>query len=417
MFRWLLNHTSTLGLLLLIVGGTTSLVVVATFFVRRALPNLAQTRHEPTSTAIKSVFALLYGLIFALSISTLSSASNSANATTSLEATNLALLTRSTRAFSPATQQLLRNALGEYDLSVVNDDFPAMKTGIGSPRTAAELDNLYGVYQYLQDKGGPEGALAASSLPKLDLVVTNRRARLAIAQQGLPGLLRALLVLGVVLLIVLSLPTKMWNRGIQMLVMGSIAAFLSFAFSLTVLLDYPFSGSVSVSPAVFKEGALSNWWLAQPQPVPTNDARPLSNSDLVGLWNSDTRWGDILFREVGGEIRATYRRNNGTIVGNLSADGVFRGWWCEAPGRQAPKTAGEVEFRLLKGDNPKRLWGLRFYGTQEDPVQANWNLTWVGTPDLPGQTGQALEPLDLTAQFDDATSFCPQPDGVPQVLP
>ena len=417
MFRWLLNHTSTGSLLLIIVGGTTTLVVAATYFVRRALPNLAQTRHEPASTAIRGVFALLYGLIFALSISNLSSASNTANTTTALEATNLALLVRSTHAFSPAAQISLRAALGEYDLSVINDDFPAMKTGNGSPRTAAELDNLYGVYQYLQDKGGADGALATSSLSKLDQVVTNRRARLNIAQQGLPGLLRALLVLGVVLLIVLSLPTKMWNRGIQMLVMGSIAAFLSFAFALTVLLDYPFSGSVSVSSAVFKEGALNVWWLAPPLPVPTNDVRPLSTNDLLGLWNSDTRWGDILFREVGGEILATFRHDNGTIVGNIAADGVFRGWWCELPGRQAPKKAGEVEFRLLKGDNPKRLFGLRFYGTQEDPVQSNWDLTWVGTPDLPGQTGQAVEPLDLTAQFNDSTSFCPQPDGVSQVLP
>lgn len=417
MFRWLLNHTSTGSLLLFIVGGTTAVVVVATFFVRRALPNLAQTRHEPTSTAIKSVFALLYGLIFALSISTLSSASNSANTTTAVEATNLALLVRSTHAFSPAAQISLRDALGEYDLSVINDDFPAMRMGHGSPRTAAELDNLYGVYQYLQDKGGPDGVLATSSLSKLDQVVTNRRARLNIAQQGLPGLLRALLVLGVVLLIVLSLPTKMWDRGIQMLVMGSIAGFLSFAFSLTVLLDYPFSGSVSVSSAVFKEGALDVWWLAPPLPVPINDVQPMLSSDLVGLWNSDTRWGDIVFHEVGGQILATFRHDNGTIVGNISPDGVFRGWWCELPGRQAPKKAGEVEFRLLKGGATKRLYGLRFYGTQEDPVQSNWDLTWVGTPDLPGRTGQVAEPLDLTAQFNDTASFCPQPDGVPEVLP
>jgi hypothetical protein len=413
MFRWLLNHTSTLSLLLFVVGGTTSVVVVATFFIRRALPHLAQTRHEPTSSAIRSVFALLYGLIFALSISNLSSASGSANSTTSLEATNLALLLRSTHAFSPAAQISLRQSLGEYDRSVVNDDFPAMRTGNGSARTGAELDNLYGVYQYLQGNGGPDAALAASSISKIDAITTNRRARLNIAQQGLPGLLRLLLVLGVVLLIALSLPTKMWSRPMQLLVMGSIAAFLSFAFSLTVLLDYPFSGSLAVSPSVFKQGALIQFWPARPLPVPpASDVLPLSNSDLVGLWNSDGNFGVMDFRQVNGQVLATFRHDNGTIVGNVSADGVFRGWWCELPSRAAPRKAGEVEFRLLKGGTTEHLWGLRLYGTQtqqgsETTATSNWALTRVG----------GVEPVDLTAQFNDTTSFCTQPPDIPEALP
>jgi hypothetical protein len=406
-FRWLLNHTSTGSLLLYIVGGTTALVVVGTFFVRRLLPHLSQTRFEPASAAIKGVFALLYGLIFALSISNLSSASSTANATTSLEATNLALLTKSTHAFSPAAQVALRQSIGEYDQSVVNDDFPAMRTGKGSPRTGAELDNLYGVYQYLQSKGGPDATLATSSLSKLDAIVTNRRARLSIAQEGLSGLLRALLVVGVALLIVLALPTKMWHRPMQMVVMGFIAAFLSFAFSLTVLLDYPFSGSMSVSPAVFKQGDLNQWWQTGPGRVPS-DIKPLTNSDLVGMWNSDGHYGDMDFRQVGDEILATFRHDSGTIVGNISPDGIFRGWWCELPSRQAPVKAGEVEFRLLKSGGTKRLYGLRLYGTaiQQSPT-SDWALSWVG----------GLEPLDLTAQFNDPASFCRTPVDVPQALP
>ena len=399
MFRWLLNHTSTWSLLLFVVGGTTAVVVAATYLVRRSLPHLAQTRHEPASTAIRGVFALLYGLIFALSISNLSSASSAANSTTATEATSLALLVRSTHAFSAPAQIALRNALGNYDVSVIKDEFPAMRMGQASPRTAAELDNLYGVYQYLQDKGGPDAVLAANSIAQLNAVTTNRRSRLSIAQQGLPGLLRLLLVVGVVLLIVLSLPTKMWSLPMQMLVMASIAAFLSFAFSITVLLDYPFSGTNSVSPAVFKQGALNNWWIPPPDPVPPADqVQPLTNSDLVGLWNnSNGRWGNILFRDVGGQIEATFRHDNGTIVGNISADGVFRGWWCELPGRVAPNKAGEVEFRWLKGGGTKQLYGLRLYGATENPVTSNWDLSWVGAPDIAGQTGDAVEPLDLTA--------------------
>jgi len=413
MFRSLLNHTTTASLIILVVGGTTAVALAATYLIRKAFPHVAQTRHDASSTAIKSVFALLYGLIFALSISNLSSAANTANSTTSAEATSLAVLVRATHAFSPADQIPLRQAIGEYDTSVVGDDFPAMSRGVGSVRTGAELDNLFGVYQYIQNAGGADGNLAAASIPQLDTITAQRRARLDIASQGLPGLLRLLLILGVVLLIVFSVPTKVWHRPTQLYIVGAITAFLSFAFSLTILLDYPFSGSLSVSPAVYKSGALVAFWPARPVPVPpANQTRPLTDAALVGLWNSDGNFGALYFKRVHGRLRAAYRHDNGTIEGSISGDGVFRGWWTELPGRHRPRKAGEVEFRLFKG-TPDRLWGLRTYGTdirQGTDIQAtsNWALTRVGG---------AVVPVDLAAQFHTRGSFRAQPAGVANVLP
>ena len=415
MFRSLLNNTTTVSLLILVVGGTTVVAVAATYLIRMALPNLSQSRHDMSSTVIKGVFGLLYGLIFALSISNLSTAANTASSTTAAEATSLDLLLRATHAFSPAAQIPLRQAIGEYDTSVVNDDFPAMRSGVGSVRTGAELDNLFGAYEYVEDKGGADGALASGSISQLNTIATDRRARLDIASEGLPGLLRILLILGVLLLIVFSLPTKVWHRPTQLYIMGTIAAFLSFAFSLTLLLDYPFSGSRSISPSVYKSGALVAFWPARPVPVPpADDTRPLTVSDLVGLWNSDGNFGALYFhfQPASGRFEATYRHDNGTIVGKIDSDGAFRGWWSELPGRKEGKKAGEVEFRLLKG-SPKQLWGLRTYGTaiqQGTDVQAtsNWALTFVG--------GKVV-PIDLAAQFHVPHSFPTQPADVPNVLP
>lgn len=415
MFRWLLNHTTPAGLISLVVGGTTALAVVATYLIRRAYPHLAQTGHDRSSAIIKGEFALLYGLIFALSISNLATAANTATSTTSGEATSLDLLVRATHAFSPAVQIPLRQSLGEYDISVVQDDYPAMRTGIGSTRTAAELGNVFGVYQYVQNQGGSDGALASGAFSQLDQIATDRRDRLDIAAQGLPGLLRALLFLGMVLLIAFSVPTKVWQRRTQLYITGSIAAFLSFAFSLTILLDYPFAGSSSVSAAAYKSGALIQFWPAHPAPVPpASETRPLNARNLAGLWNSDGNYGAMYFRYQPStrRFKATFRHDNGTLEGRIYPDGVFRGWWSELPSRTMPKKAGEVEFRLLKG-SPKRLWGLRLFGTRTQRGTAiqptsNWALTFVGG---------TVVPVDLDTQFHVPHSFVTKPRDVPNVLP
>lgn len=119
------------------------------------------------------------------------------------------------------------------------------------------------------------------------------------------------------------------------------------------------------------------------------------------MWNSDSSFGEIVFREVGGEIHAVFRPNKGTVVGTLSPDGVFRGWWCQEGSRQPPRDAGEVEWRLLttpEGE-PKTLDGRWRYGL-DGALRGGWDLRKLGG--LP-------EPPDLARMFDDSASFCRHP--------
>jgi hypothetical protein len=60
MTLYLLNHFSTVGLVLLIVGGTTALSIVVTIVVHRLFPNLADSRFEELIGIMRAdVFALL----------------------------------------------------------------------------------------------------------------------------------------------------------------------------------------------------------------------------------------------------------------------------------------------------------------------------------------------------------------------
>jgi hypothetical protein len=126
----------------------------------------------------------------------------------------------------------------------------------------------------------------------------------------------------------------------------------------------------------------------------------LTPADLVGVWNSDSSFGVIVFREVDGEIRAAYRNNNGTVVGRIDEDGVFRGWWCQGPSRTPPGDAGEVGWRLLKAPDGQTdtLDGRWRYGAEE-ALRGGWDLSRIGGP----------EPADLAPQFGDPSTFCRHP--------
>ncbi len=203
------------------------------------------------------------------------------------------------------------------------------------------------------------------------------------------------------------LAPTLWVRAA---VTGAIAAFVSFAFLLTMLLDYPFSGELAVSNSSFKTGALSYAWIPEkPRPLDPAKVKKLSPKQLVGVLDS-ARFFTTIFREVGDELHGVDRKNQTTIIGKVDDDGVFRGWWCQEPGRRR-LNAGEVEFRLLETPTGTKIDG-RWNKETNREFAGGWDLQSVDVP----------EPSDMAAQFDTAP-FCHPPSGPdaaragPQPLP
>lgn len=410
MYRSLLNSTPTLGVFALIMGWTTLFAIALSLGIRAIYPKIASSHYGEASTAIRGTFALLYGLIFALSIGNLSAKNSQASATAATESVALAQMVRGAGGLPTDVRVPVRQSIRDYTRAVVEDEWKTLEQGKPSVRVSTALDNMYATYQSFVGKPAPTGALATAGLSKLDQVTASRRTRLDLSQQGLPVLLRALLILGVILFIVLSFPNRIYSRSIQMLVMGGIAAFLAFSFSLTVILDYPFSGDQSVKNDVYQQGVLAQFFAPATAPPLADlrlDSTRLTNNDLVGEWTSAvSKNGVIVFREVNGELHGAYRADNGGFVGRIEADGVLRGWWCEEPSRQPGKIgdndvdAGDVEWRLLKtkSGGALKLDGRWRYSGLGD-YRGGWTLEKVAT----------VEPFDLAAAFDDASRFCPRP--------
>lgn len=250
--RGLLNNLSTFEIVFLIVGGAVVLSIIGVRVAESLYPSLGEGSFSEGSDAIKGTFTLLFGLILALTISGLSSNSGTAASAVSDEATALAQITRGSAALPRRERTRLRAAVEQYVHAVAEDEFATMRAGQQSPLAAAALANLYGVT-------GQSSAYSPVA-GKVDQLTKIRRDRLQIAGASLSSLLRIMLFLGTVLFVILAYPAKIKKRSTRLAVVGGIAAFVTFVFVLTIVLDYPFSGDLATSNQPYKENALATYW-------------------------------------------------------------------------------------------------------------------------------------------------------------
>ncbi len=397
--RSLLNSLSTITTVTVVVGGTVVLALGAVLAANKWLPNLAKGPFDEMAEGLRVVYELVFALILAFVIAAVLDTFSTVDSTVASEATTLAHMRRSSQALPVEQQRRLDEGLDQYVHAIVDDEWKAMSDGQASPRATAALETLYALYQSYSPPPaeGPEAEFYGAAVDELSQAASARRERLGLAAAELPTPLRLFLPIGAVLLLALEYRPKMPRRA-QLVHMGLLATVVSFSCLLTVLLDYPFSGDVAVSNEPFKAGALAEYWASdQPTVVAAGDMERFSTEDVVGVWNSDA-FGLLVFRNTAEGLRGAYRERQGTITGEISPDGVLRGWWCEGPTRQPLDDAGEVEWRLTEAGDGEVAIGNWRYGAQE-ALRGGWDLEKVGGP----------EPPDLAPRFDDATAFCRHP--------
>lgn len=259
MIRSLLNTLSTWSIILLFVGGSVALAIGAVLIVRKTVPNVAESSFEDVVDGLRTVYELLFTIVLAFVIGAVLSTFSTAEAKVSSEATKLAQMVRASRDIAPDQRAVIIRAIGAYVHAVADDEFITMKNSEASPLASIALDNLYGVYQKYTPNPGEELSYEMS-LADLDEVTSMRRDRVLLSSAELPSLLRVLLVLGLILLLVLEYRPRFPKVSSQLIHITFIAVVASFSVLLTILLDYPFAGEVSVSNLPFMQGALAQFW-------------------------------------------------------------------------------------------------------------------------------------------------------------
>jgi hypothetical protein len=119
-----------------------------------------------------------------------------------------------------------------------------------------------------------------------------------------------------------------------------------------------------VEGRVINYGNFTVWAL----PVATAQMPPPTTCQWTGTW--DTEFGPMRLSQSGASVSGDYDWDQGLITGTVSGN-VLRGTWNEAPSRQPPTDAGEVELTMR--DDCQSFTGRWRYGSSEA-----WRIGWFG---------------------------------------
>ncbi|GAA0290263.1 hypothetical protein GCM10010302_31010 [Streptomyces polychromogenes] len=261
MALWMLNHLSTLSLALIVVGGIVALSLLGSVLLRRRYPSLARGEHNEMVGVVLGVFGAIYGIILAFVVVTLWTQLETTQSVVSAEATDLALIVRDARVFPQEAQTRVDQAVSDYVRAVVEESWPRMRQGQGDfDATESQMRAMFDALQAYEPQTAKEQAFYGEMVSRLNDVSSQRRARISTASTQLPVLLQALAYGGALVLIPLTFLYGMKRMRMQLLFVAAVSGLIGFTLLLVIVLDRPFAGDLSVSPAAYTQGALERFW-------------------------------------------------------------------------------------------------------------------------------------------------------------
>lgn len=149
---------------------------------------------------------------------------------------------------------LIREHLVAYAKQVRDSEWPAMARGLESPDAARDLIHLTRALFVDEHPQEPKDvALYEHALRLLTVINDNRNERLDSSDGSVPAVLWLVMLAGG--LITLGYPSFFGTSSLtaQILMTAALAALVALTLFLGIVLDFPFTGQVRISPAPFDQ--------------------------------------------------------------------------------------------------------------------------------------------------------------------
>ena len=162
----------------------------------------------------------------------------------------------------------LEAEVNKYINSVVEQDWPMMARAVGTNSRASvqALGGLYATTLAFNPVTRRDSAIQNELLRQLDIITAARRVRSVISAGIMPNVVWWVLFGGAVVTICFTFFFGTENLRAQTMMTGMLAALMFSALLVIIVIDYPFSGPVRVSPHALEQ--VLDEWSAQARMVP-----------------------------------------------------------------------------------------------------------------------------------------------------
>jgi hypothetical protein len=239
---------------IIIVVASVALSLGMLWAIRAFIPHQQLTPHNEVSGFVYAAVGVIYAVVLGFAVISVWEEYRGSLEDANQEANSVANIYRLAGALpEPSRSQIQQSALA-YVNAVIDDEWSAMnEQELPSDGTVAALDQLWSEFYAAEITNARESVLYAEGLGQLHDLSAFRRDRIVSSEEGLLGVMWAVLIVGGILVVLFPCLFGVENGLVHSLIVATLAATLGLMLVLAYELNHPFRGDVRVQPDAFEQ--------------------------------------------------------------------------------------------------------------------------------------------------------------------
>jgi hypothetical protein len=242
-----------------VVGGTCLLALAGLELVQRLVPATSRQRHNDVAGFIYAPLGVIYAVLLALVVIAVWGEYDSAGETVEQEANAVAEIAWLAHRLPEPEGSHIQELARSYAHEVVDKEWPLMEQGQtplmtqtqGTPAGWTLIDEIRANLQQFQPHTPADEQLYAEGLDQIQRLADARRMRLVAAEEGVPGVLWAVLIFGGIAAIGFTYLFGMENTWAHRLMVVTLAAVIGLVLFTIGAMEHPFSGGARIGTGAF----------------------------------------------------------------------------------------------------------------------------------------------------------------------
>ncbi|HTA37712.1 MAG TPA: DUF4239 domain-containing protein [Candidatus Acidoferrales bacterium] len=236
---------------IVVIGGFVVLTIVIGSIISRVFSHEVRLEHNDLAGFILAVIGVVYAVLLAFVAVTVWERFEAAETRSYEEASSLSLVYRDADDFPQARE--IRSALRTYVKLVAEEEWPAMARGQQSAQADTLIEQIDRMIRHLDVKTMKEVDVHQQMLVAMDQALRDRDTRLTMSATGISAIMWMVLVLGAVVTVAFTYLFGYKHSPMRNVMAGSLGLLIGLVLFLTVSLDYPFRGGITIGPDAFED--------------------------------------------------------------------------------------------------------------------------------------------------------------------
>ena len=241
------------------IGGICLVSLGGLMLVQRLVPVDSRRPHNDVAGFIYAALGVIYAVLLALVVIAVWGEYDAASETVEQEANAVAEIFWLAHRFPEPEGSHLQELARSYAQEVVDKEYPLMEQGQaplmlqeqGTPAGWTLIDDIRATLQEVEPRTQADAQLYAEGLDQVQRLADARRMRLVAAEEGVPGVLWAVLIFGGVAVIGFTYLFGLENTWAHRLMVVTLAAVIGLVLFTIGALEHPFSGGARIGTGAF----------------------------------------------------------------------------------------------------------------------------------------------------------------------